>query len=279
MTNGLRTAALMAVMMVLFVLIGDAIGGQNGMIMAFGFALLMNFGSYWFSDKIVLRMYRAREVGRQEAPDLYDMVDRLRQRAQLPMPKVYVIPSDQPNAFATGRNPKHAAVAVTNGIVRLLDKQELEGVIAHELAHVKNRDILTSSVAAGVATGITLLARFGFFFGGDRDRGGALSGLLMLILAPIAAMLIQMAISRTREFAADRDGAIICDRPQSLASALERLQAGAERVQMNASPSTAHMFIVNPFAGGLRGFAKLFSTHPPTEERVARLMEMERTGF
>ncbi len=279
MTNGLRTAALMAVLMVLFVLIGDAIGGQNGMIMAFGFALLMNFGSYWFSDKIVLRMYRAREVQRQDAPDLYDMVDRLRQRAQLPMPKVYVIPSDQPNAFATGRNPKHAAVAVTNGIVRLLDKRELEGVIAHELAHVKNRDILTSSVAAGVATGITLLARFGFFFGGDRDRGGALGGLLMLILAPIAAMLIQMAISRTREFAADRDGAIICERPRSLASALERLQAGAERVQMNASPSTAHMFIVNPFAGGLRGFAKLFSTHPPTQERVARLMEMERSGY
>lgn len=269
----------MAVMMVLFVLIGDAIGGRNGMIMAFGFALLMNFGSYWFSDKIVLRMYRAREIQRQDAADLYDMVDRLRQRAHLPMPRVYVIPSDQPNAFATGRNPKHAAVAVTNGIVRLLDREELEGVIAHELAHVKNRDILTSSVAAGVATGITMLARFGFFFGGDRDRGGALGGLLMLILAPIAAMLIQMAISRTREFAADRDGAAICERPRSLASALERLQAGAERVQMNASPSTAHMFIVNPFAGGLSGFAKLFSTHPPTAERVARLMEMERTGL
>ncbi len=196
MTNGLRTAALMAVMMVLFVLIGDAMGGRSGMIMAFGFALLVNFGSYWFSDKIVLKMYRATEVGRDESPELYDMVDRLRQRAQLPMPRVYVVPSDQPNAFATGRNPKHAAVAVTNGIVRLLDKDELEGVIAHELAHVKNRDILTSSVAAGIATGITMVARFGFFMGGNRDRGGALGGILMLILAPIAAMLIQMTISR-----------------------------------------------------------------------------------
>ncbi|NNE46357.1 MAG: zinc metalloprotease HtpX [Rhodothermales bacterium] len=278
MTNGLRTAALMAVMMVLFVLVGDAIGGRSGMIMAFGFALLMNFGSYWFSDKIVLKMYRATEVGRGEAPELYDMVDRLRQRAQLPMPRVYVVPSDQPNAFATGRNPKHAAVAVTNGIVRLLDKDELEGVIAHELAHVKNRDILTSSVAAGIATGITMVARFGFFMGGNRDRGGALGGILMLILAPIAAMLIQMTISRTREFAADRDGAAICEKPRALASALEQLQAGAQRVQMNGSQATAHMFIVNPFSGAMAGFAKLFSTHPPTNERIARLIEMDQRG-
>jgi len=189
-----------------------------------------------------------------------------------------VVPSDQPNAFATGRNPKHAAVAVTNGIVRLLDKDELEGVIAHELAHVKNRDILTSSVAAGIATGITMVARFGFFMGGNRDRGGALGGILMLILAPLAAMLIQMTISRTREFAADRDGAAICEKPRALASALEQLQAGAQRVQMNGSQATAHMFIVNPFSGAKAGFAKLFSTHPPTNERIARLMKMDQRG-
>src|SRR5690606_1894212 len=216
MNNALRTGALMAVLIVLFALIGQAVAGQQGMIMALAVALMMNFASYWFSDKIVLSMYRAREVGRAEAPELYDMVDKLRQRAGLPMPKLYVIPSDQPNAFATGRNPDHSAVAVTNGIVRILSKEELEGVIAHELAHIKNRDILTSSIAATVAAAITLLARFALFFGGGRDRENVFSALLMLILAPIAAMMIQMAISRSREFAADRKGAEICGKPRAL---------------------------------------------------------------
>lgn len=272
--NGLRTTALMAAMIILFVLIGQAIGGQQGMIIAFGVAMAMNFGSYWFSDKIVLKMYKAAEIERSDSPALYDMVDRLRNRAKLPMPKLYVIPSDQPNAFATGRNPEHAAVAVTNGIVRLLSPEELEGVIAHELAHVQNRDILTGSIAATIAAAITIIARFGLFFGGGRDRGGALASILMLILAPIAAILIQMAISRSREFVADRDGAEICGRPESLASALERLQSGVERSPMDANPATAHMFIVSPFAGAMKGVRSLFSTHPPTEERVRRLREM-----
>lgn len=278
MFNSVRTAALMAVLIVLFALVGRAIAGPNGMLIAFGVAVAMNFAGYWFSDKIVLRMYRAQEVDRAQAPELYEMVDRLRQRADLPMPKVYVIPSEQPNAFATGRNPAHAAVAVTNGIVRILGKDELEGVIAHELAHVKNRDILTSSVAATVGAAITLLARFGLFFGGGRDRGNLIGSLLMLILAPLAAVMIQMAISRSREFAADRDGARISGKPRALADALGRLQSAAARIPMEASPSTAHMFIVNPFAGAMSGLRTLFSTHPPTEERIERLRAMERTG-
>lgn len=272
--NAVRTTALMAVLLVLFALVGRAIAGPSGMIIAFGVALALNFGSYWFSDKIVLRMYKAQEIVRAQAPDLYDTVDRLRQRANLPMPRVYVIPSDQPNAFATGRNPSHAAVAVTNGIVRMLNKDELEGVIAHELAHIQNRDILTSSIAAATASAITLLARFGLFFGGGRDRGGLIGTLLMVFLAPVAAVLIQMAISRSREFAADRDGAKISGKPRALASALQRLQYGAEHQPMAANPSTAHMFIVNPFAGAMSGLRSLFSTHPPTDERVARLMDM-----
>lgn len=264
----------MAVMIVLFALVGQAIGGSNGMIIAFVVAVGLNFASFWFSDKIVLKMYKAREVSRGDAPELYDMIDRLRTNAGLPMPKVYVIPSDQPNAFATGRSPNHAAVAVTNGITRMLNREELEGVIAHELAHIQNRDILTSSIAATLAAAITMLARFAFFFGGDR-RDNIFGTLLMLILAPIAAFLIQMAISRAREYAADRDGAEICGKPGALASALARLQEGAERVPMEANPSTAHMFIVNPFAGGLSGIRSLFSTHPPTEERIRRLRELE----
>jgi len=276
MSNTLRTAALMALLIVLFVLIGEAIGGEQGMIVAFFFAVAMNFFSYWFSDKIVLMMYGAREVTREEAPELYDIVDRLRQRAGLPMPRVYVIPSEQPNAFATGRSPKHSAVAVTQGIVRLLNREELEGVIAHELAHIKHRDILISSIAATLAAAITILARFAFFFGPahDRDRGNALAGLLMLILAPLAAMLIQMAISRAREFAADRGGALICGKPRALARALEKLEAGVAHIPMDANPATAHMFIVHPFSGG--GIARLFSTHPPTEERIRRLLELEQ---
>lgn len=274
--NGMRTAALMAALIVLFALIGQALGGDQGKILAFGVAVALNFGSYWFSASIVLAMYRAKEVTRDDAPELVDMVDRLRQRAGLPMPKVYVIPGDQPNAFATGRNPSHSAVAVTNGIVRLLSREELEGVIAHELAHIQNRDILTGSIAATIGAAITLLARFALFFGGgNRDRGSAASAILMMILAPIAAMLIQMAISRSREFAADRDGAIICGNPRALASALQRLQSGSERVAMDASPATAHMFIVNPFSGAMRGIRNLFSTHPPTEQRVERLMNMQ----
>lgn len=272
MNNGLRTTALMALMIVLFALIGQAIAGQQGMIMAFMFAVAMNFAGYWFSDKIVLKMYRAQEVGRTEAPELYDMVDRLRHNAGLPMPKVYVIPSDQANAFATGRNPSNAAVAVTNGIARMLTKEELEGVIAHELAHIQNRDILTSTIAATLAAAITLLARFALFFG-DRDRN-VIASIAMMILAPIAAMMIQMAISRAREYAADRDGAKICGNPNALADALARLQAGAERRPMQAEPSTAHMFIVNPFAGAMSGIRSMFSTHPPTEERIRRLREL-----
>lgn len=273
--NSIRTAALMALFISFFAVVGYTIGGQSGMLVAFAVAVAMNFGSYWFSDKIVLRMYKAREVNRSQAPDLYDMVDRLRQRANLPMPKVYVIPSDQPNAFATGRNPANAAVAVTNGIVRMLNRQELEGVIAHELAHIENRDILTASIAATLASAITLLVQFGFLFGGgDRDRGGIVGMLLMWFLAPIAAGIIQAAISRSREFAADRDGARIAGNPRALASALQTLENGVSRIPLDASPSTAHMFIVAPFAGRLKGIQGLFSTHPPTEERVRRLLAM-----
>ncbi|MEM6783849.1 MAG: zinc metalloprotease HtpX [Bacteroidota bacterium] len=273
-TNAFRTAALMAALITLFALIGQALGGSQGLIIAFIFAVGMNFFSYWFSDKIVLKMYKGREVTRDEAPELVDMVDRLRQRADLPMPKVYVTPSDQPNAFATGRNPANAAVAVTNGIVRMLTKEELEGVIAHELAHIKNRDILTSTVAATVASAITLLARFAIFIpvGRDSNGGGGLQALLMLILAPIAAMLIQMAISRAREFAADATGADIAGTPNGLAGALAKLERGAAAIPTDANPSTAHMFIVNPLAGRMGGLRNLFATHPPTQDRIERLM-------
>ena len=277
--NTLRTGALMAFLIVLFALVGEAIAGSQGLIIAFIIAVAMNFGSYWFSDKIVLRMYKATEVGPSESPELYEMVDRLRTRADLPMPKVYIIPSEQPNAFATGRNPQNSAVAVTNGIVRLLSKEELEGVIGHELAHIKNRDILTSSVAATMASAITLLTRFALFFGGgNRDRN-PMATIMMLVLAPLAAFLIQMAISRSREYVADRDGAIIADNPRALANALGRLQQGVQRVPMQANEATAHMFIMSPFLGSLGGLKSLFTTHPPAEERIQRLLEMERTGF
>lgn len=278
--NVFRTGALMAAMIVLFALIGRALAGPGGMMIAFVIAIGLNFFSYWFSDKIVLKMYGAEEVSRQDAPELVQMVDRLRQRANLPMPRVCIIPSDNPNAFATGRNPDNAVVAVTEGLLQMLDRDELEGVIAHELAHIENRDILTSSIAATLASAITLLAQFGFYFGG-RDRGGLVGSLLMLILAPIAATLIQTAISRTREFAADRDGARISGNPRGLASALARLQQGAEARPMQASANTentAHMFIVNPFAGAMSGLANLFSTHPPTEERIEQLNEIARGG-
>jgi heat shock protein HtpX len=276
----MKTLMLLTALTVLFVAIGSLLGGRQGMVMAFGLAVLMNFFSYWFSDKIVLAMYRAKEVSETEAPQLVQQVRMGAQQAGLPMPRVYIIPSASPNAFATGRNPSHAAVAVTQGILDLLSRDELDGVLAHELAHVKNRDILFQTIAATVAGAISMLAmmaRWGAIFGGsggrDRDSNGGLIGLLVAaIVAPIAAMFIQMAISRSREYAADATGAKICGRPLSLASALRKLHAGTHRRPMDANPATAHMFIVNPLSG--RSFASLFSTHPPVEERIARLENM-----
>ena len=270
--NGLKTAVLLAALTGLFIVVGGMLGGQGGAVFAFALAMVMNLGSYWFSDKIVLRMYKAQPVG-PEHP-LFRMTQRLAQRANLPMPKVYIIPDPSPNAFATGRNPDNAAVAATEGIMRLLSESELEGVIAHELAHVKHRDTLISTVAAAIGGAITTLAHFGMFFGGGRsdDRQGAnpIALLAMALLAPFAAMLIQAAISRSREFAADRGGADIVGSPTGLAHALRRIDAGVHQIPMDANPATAHMFIMSPFFGG--GMSKLFSTHPPTEERVRALM-------
>jgi heat shock protein HtpX len=272
MTNGLKTALLLGLMSGLVLWIGELVGGADGLILAFGFAALMNVGSYWFSDKIVLRMYRARPVGPEH--QLYKLVERLAARASLPMPKVYIIPDPSPNAFATGRNPSHAAVAATEGILGVLSEHELEGVIAHELAHVKNRDILTSSVAATLAAAIMMLARMAMFFGGGRDNdrqsGNPIVLLAMLILAPLAAMLIQMAISRSREFAADAGGAALAGNPYGLADALRKIDAVSKRVPLDANPATAHMFIVKPFSGG--GITSLFSSHPPTEARIRALL-------
>lgn len=261
--------------------IGQLFGGSQGMAIAFAFSLLLNFGSYWFSDKIVLAMYRAREVKEAEAPELYQIVHDIAIRAQLPMPRLYIIPSESPNAFATGRNPEHAVVAVTEGILKIMNREELEGVLAHELSHVRNRDILIGSVAAALAGVIMMLAhmaRWAAFFGGvgrDRDDegGGGIVGLiLMSVLAPIAAMIIQMAISRSREFLADSTGAKTVGNPLGLASALAKLARANEMVPMEARPETAHMFIVNPLSGG--SLLSLFSTHPPIEERIARLRAM-----
>jgi heat shock protein HtpX len=272
MGNMLKTTLLLGALSGLLLFIGQALGGQQGLVIAFFFAVATNFASYWFSDKIVLRMYSAREVG--AGHPLYQMTARLAQRAGLPMPKVYVIPDASPNAFATGRNPQHAAVAATEGILRVLDERELEGVIAHELAHVKHRDILISSIAATIAAAIMMVARFAFFFGGSRDNNGQganpMVALLMLVLAPIAAMLIQMAISRSREFAADAGAAAMVGSPDGLVRALRKIEAAARRVPLDANPATAHMFIVKPFSSG--GFGALFSTHPPTEARVAALL-------
>lgn len=273
--NILKTTFLMALLTVLLVFVGNAVAGQNGAVIAFIIAAGMNFFSYWFSDKMVLKMYRAQPVTESEAPKLYSMVRRLSQQARLPMPKVYIIPNDTPNAFATGRDPQHAAVAVTSGIMRILNQDELEGVISHELAHVKHRDILIGSVAATLAGAINMLYYIGFFFGGSSEDRNPFTGILMLILAPIAAMLIQMGISRSREYAADRGGAEICGKPLALASALENLERGVERIPMEANPTSAHMFIVNPLRGA-GGLTSLFSTHPSTEERVRRLREMAR---
>ena len=282
MSNTLKTTALLAALTVLFILLGNMLGGEQGMVIAFVFAGLMNFASYWWSDKIVLWMYGAREVSEAEAPEFHALVRRLSQRAGLPMPRVYLIATDSPNAFATGRNPEHAAVAATEGILRLLTTDELEGVMAHELGHVRNRDILTSTVAATLAGAIMMLARmaqWAAFFGGGRgsddDEGGAggiVSMLALAILAPLAAMLIQMAISRAREYQADASGAQISRKPWALADALEKLERASSVIPMNANPATAHMFIVNPLSGS--SILNLFSTHPPIEARVARLRAM-----
>ncbi|KAA0892259.1 zinc metalloprotease HtpX [Oryzomonas rubra] len=281
--NMLKTTLLMGLLTVLLVTIGAAIGGRGGMTMAFLLAAGMNFFSYWFSDKVVLSMYGARQIEEAGDPRFYGIVRRLAQRANLPMPKVYLIDSETPNAFATGRNPEHAAVAATTGIMRILGDDELAGVMAHELAHVKNRDILISTIAATFAGAITYLAHMAqwaaIFGGGRRDDdeggGGVFGMILMAILAPIAAMLVQMAISRSREFGADAGGASISGNPLSLANALQKLEMANQRIPMEANTATAHMFIVNPLTGG--GLTTLFSTHPPIPERVARLQDMSRT--
>ncbi len=267
----------MTLMMMLFLLVGGLLGGRDGLVIAFILSLVMNFFSYWFSDKIVLAMYGARQVTEREAPQLFQLVRKLAQKAGLPMPKVYVIDNPNPNAFATGRNPQNAAVAVTTGILRILNDDELEGVLAHELAHIKHRDILLATIVATFVGTITFIARMAgwtmMFAGGSRDRensGNIVASLVLMIVAPIAAVLLQLAISRAREFMADEGGARISDKPLSLASALRKLEQAAQMVPMqNANPSTAHLFIVNPLRGG--GITKLFSTHPPIEERIKRL--------
>ena len=277
--NTVKTAVLMAGLTALLVAVGGLWMGRNGMLAFFGMAIVVNLGSYWFSDKIVLRTYGAQEVTEADAPVLYGVTRQLAEKANIPMPRVYVIPSDALNAFATGRNPQHAAVAATQGILRVLSRDELMGVMAHELSHVGNRDILIGTIAAAIAGAIGMIAQFGFFFGGgrrdDEDRGGGIGAILMLILAPFAAMLIQMAISRSREYEADASGAKLCGHPQSLASALRKLEVGSKQIPMDATPATAHMFIVNPLRGG--GLKSLFSTHPPMEERIARLEAMRNS--
>ncbi len=273
--NTLKTFLLMGVLTVVLVLLGGYIGGEGGALMALVLAGAMNFISYFFSDRIVLKMNRARVVGRGDAPVLYEVVESLARRAGMPMPKVAIIPSPQPNAFATGRNPEHAVVAATEGILRILDRDELAGVMAHELAHVKHRDILIASVAATLAGAIMYVARFGLFFGGgDRDRGpaGGILAIAVIILAPIAAFVIKAAISRSREYAADAGGAEISGRPRSLASALQKLETTVQQVPMAVNPAAEHLYIVKPFRGG--GIGRLFSTHPPTAERVERLLEL-----
>lgn len=273
--NTLKTFLLLGVMTVALVLLGGYLGGEGGAMIALLAAGALNFASYFFSDKIVLKMNRARIVDRSAAPVLYEVVESLARRAGLPMPKVAIIASPQPNAFATGRNPEHAVVAATEGILKILDRDELEAVMAHELAHVKHRDILIASVAATLAGAIMFVSRFGLFFGGgDRDRGpaGGILAIAIIILAPIAAFLIQAAISRSREYAADAGGAGISGKPRALASALQKLEAGAQQLPMAVNPAAEHLYIVKPFRGG--GITKLFSTHPPTAERVERLLEL-----
>lgn len=279
--NTVKTIGLMVFMTLLLVFAGAALGGRSGMIFAFVIAVVMNFGSYWFSDKIVLRMYRAQPVTESQAPDLYSIVRTLTQKAGMPMPTVYIIPEETPNAFATGRNPEHAVVAVTQGIMRILSRDELSGVIAHELAHIRHRDMLTGTIVATIAGAISMLAQmaqWAMIFGGGRrdgEGGSPIAALVMMIVAPIAAMMVQMAVSRTREYEADRGGAGLQGNPLALASALQKLERGSQvRPMHDANPATAHMFIVNPLHGG--GLTKLFSTHPPIAERVKRLNEMAR---
>ncbi len=279
--NWLKTTLLMAAIVSLFAGIGLLLGGPLGMLLALLLGGAMNLWAYWNSDKMVLRMYNAREIGPADAPQFHGMVAELARRTQLPMPRVYLIDEDQPNAFATGRNPQHAAVAATTGILRLLSERELRGVMAHELAHVKNRDILTSTISATLAGAISALAQFGMVFGGgDRERPNLVVQLVVMILAPLAASLIQMAISRAREFGADRDGAAICRDPEALAAALRKIEAHARGIPLNTAdqhPETAQMMIINPLAGG--DLAGLFRTHPATEQRVARLLELARRGL
>ncbi len=280
--NGLKTMVLMVTLTLMLVGFGALLGGRSGMTIALIMAFAMNFFTYWFSDKIVLRMYGAQQVSEAEAPELHAMVSDLARQAGLPMPKVYIIDQDQPNAFATGRNPEHSAVAVTTGILRILSPGELQGVLAHELAHIRNRDILVGTVAATIAGAISYLAQmaqWAMIFGGrsgDDEEGSAnpIAAIVMMIVGPIAAMLVQMAISRAREYGADETGARICGRPLSLANALRKLQMAAQQIPMDANPATSHMFIVNPLSGG--GIVRLFSTHPPIEERIARLEAMAR---
>ena len=279
MSNIFKTTLLLTAMTLLLMMAGRAFGGQRGMMMALIFAAIMNFVSYFFSDKIALAMYRAQPISRDQLPRVYNIVERLSQKVGLPMPKVYLIPTDSPNAFATGRNPNHASVAVTQGILGLLNDDELEGVIAHELGHVRNRDILISSIAATLAGAITYLAqiaKWGMIFSGygrdrnERSGGGGLAALLMIFLAPLAAMLIQLAVSRSREYGADDTGAHWTGNPYALASALAKIENYSKRVPLVASPSTAHLFIIQPFLGGM-SFGNLFSTHPPTAKRIERL--------
>lgn len=279
--NTLKTTILLTALTLLLVAMGGAIGGRGGMLIAFVIAAAMNFGTYWFSDSIVLRMYGAKEVSADEKPLLHGIVRKLAENSSMPMPRVYVIPSESPNAFATGRNPSHAAVAATEGILRILSPDELEGVMAHELAHVKNRDILIGTIAATIAGAVSMLAsmlQWAAIFGGGRGddeegAGGLLGGLALAIVAPIIAMLIQFAVSRSREYGADRTGAEMCGKPAALANALAKLHRSVEQRPMaEAGPATAHLFIVNPLSGG--GMMSLFSTHPPADERIRRLMEM-----
>jgi heat shock protein HtpX len=280
MSNVFKTGMLLAILTAMVVLIGGALGGQQGMVVAFVIALAMNFFSYWFSDRMVLAMYRAQPIDEAQAPGLYAMVRRLATRGGIPMPRVYLIPTETPNAFATGRDPQHAAVAVTEGIMRILDEEELEGVLAHELSHVKNRDVLIATIAATMAGAITYLAhmaQFAAIFGahrGDDDEGGSnpFAVMLMAMLAPIAALLVQMAVSRSREFHADATGARLAGKTWGLAKALEKLHVAQQVAPMAANPATAHLFIVNPLSG--RALMNLFSTHPPMEERIARLRSM-----
>jgi len=283
--NQLKTLILLATLTALLLFVGQALAGRGGFMIALMFAGVMNFAAYWWSDKIVLRMYSAQEIDEAQAPELFAVIRQLAQRARMPMPRVYIIPQETPNAFATGRNPQHAAVAVTEGIMRLLDRDELAGVLAHELGHVHNRDTLTMTVAAtlaGALSHIENMAMWGGMLGGgssrDDEGGNPIAGLLGIVMAPLAATLIQMAISRSREFAADAHGAHLSANPLALASALRKIEAWSQRIPMTAgSPATAHLFIINPFSG--KGLVRLFSTHPSTEERIARLQALAREGI